>query len=210
MDYSGTKEDTLPDGIRQDSIVEFSYSGFLRDSSKLFIEYSYDGFESSRTLEMQKKPGGFSVRLYIDGTEKISYRFFNSNGDVDSGYYSNVFTAIDKESYFDIENPEEEMHVIVDSSISDAPEVTPYKDLYDIKKEEEANYKEDDVTLDVDDGKQLRSELALIPLDQRGLQYPRHGLRPLYKLSKKIKLAILKLLRYFPKLKSGNYKKDTN
>ncbi len=50
-----------------------------------------------------------------------------------------------------------------------------------------------------------RPETALILLDD--LAKPTRGLRRSYILTKKIKLAIYKMLIYFPKLISGNYKK---
>ena len=52
--------------------------------------------------------------------------------------------------------------------------------------------------------------VALVALGDEELKYPRR-LRKSYLWSKKIKLAIYKIIRYFPRLVSGNYtKKRTN
>ena len=51
-----------------------------------------------------------------------------------------------------------------------------------------------------------KPELALAIKDELGLE-PRHHLRKSYIWSKKIRLAVYKLLIYVPKLISGNYKR---
>ena len=53
--------------------------------------------------------------------------------------------------------------------------------------------------------------VGLVVLDEQPLLYPRK-LRKTYLWSKKIKLAVYKIIKYFPKLISGNYskKKQTN
>lgn len=48
--------------------------------------------------------------------------------------------------------------------------------------------------------------VALAIVQNSAIEYPRK-LRKTYLLSKKIKLAIYKIIKYFPKLVSGNYKK---
>ena len=49
-------------------------------------------------------------------------------------------------------------------------------------------------------------ELSLIPKEDMGMQVHK-GLRKSYLLSKKIRLAIYKIIHYVPKLISGNFKK---
>lgn len=51
-----------------------------------------------------------------------------------------------------------------------------------------------------------KAEVALIVLDNNALS-TKSNLKKSYILSKKIKLAIYKLVRFFPKLVSGNYKR---
>ena len=51
-----------------------------------------------------------------------------------------------------------------------------------------------------------KSETALVIREELGLETRRH-LRKSYIWSKKIRLAIYKMIHYFPKLISGNYKK---
>ena len=48
---------------------------------------------------------------------------------------------------------------------------------------------------------------SLVLVDDNAIEYPRK-LRKTYIWSKKIKLALYRIFRYFPKLVSGNYKKE--
>lgn len=50
-------------------------------------------------------------------------------------------------------------------------------------------------------------ELALVPQDTNMQIAPHKRLRKSYIWSKKIKLAVYKIIKYFPKIISGNYKK---
>ena len=50
---------------------------------------------------------------------------------------------------------------------------------------------------------------ALISVGEEAIEYPRR-LRRSYIWSKKIKLALYRIFRYFPKLISGNYKRELN
>lgn len=50
---------------------------------------------------------------------------------------------------------------------------------------------------------------ALALVEQQEIEYPRR-LRKTYIWSKKIKLALYRIFRYFPKLVSGNYKKEVS
>ena len=52
-------------------------------------------------------------------------------------------------------------------------------------------------------------ELALVVADDKKLIYPK-GLRKSYIWSKKIRLAIYKIVTYLPKIVSGNYKRKLN
>ncbi len=50
---------------------------------------------------------------------------------------------------------------------------------------------------------------SLVLVDEDAIEYPRK-LRKTYIWSKKIKLALYRIFRYFPKLISGNYKKEAS
>ena len=52
-----------------------------------------------------------------------------------------------------------------------------------------------------------KQEVSLIVADDKSLS---HGLRKSYIWSKKIRLAVYKIIRYFPKIISGNYKRKVN
>ena len=52
----------------------------------------------------------------------------------------------------------------------------------------------------------VETDLIVVPNDSFGLTSPRK-LRKSYILTKKVKIAIYKILRFIPKLVSGNYKK---
>lgn len=52
--------------------------------------------------------------------------------------------------------------------------------------------------------------MALIPMNERGLVYPRRGLRFSYKLNKRIRLIILKLFKRLPNFITGNYRRRIN
>ena len=52
--------------------------------------------------------------------------------------------------------------------------------------------------------------LALIPMKDRGLEFPRKGLRFSYKLNKRIRLMLYKLFRNLPNFITGNYRRRLN
>lgn len=55
----------------------------------------------------------------------------------------------------------------------------------------------------------IEEEIALVTVEEKGMEV-RKGLRKTYLWSKKIKLAIYKLLTCVPKIISGNYKRKVN
>ena len=52
--------------------------------------------------------------------------------------------------------------------------------------------------------------LALVPMKDRGLEFPRKGLRFSYKLNKRIRLMLYKLFRNLPNFITGNYRRRLN
>ncbi len=56
---------------------------------------------------------------------------------------------------------------------------------------------------------QEESETSLVLAEENGMQIHK-GLRKAYIWSKKIKLAVYKIIKYFPKIISGNYKRKIN
>ena len=56
---------------------------------------------------------------------------------------------------------------------------------------------------------QEESETSLVLAGENGMQMHK-GLRKSYIWSKKIKLAVYKIIKYFPKIISGNYKRKIN
>lgn len=57
--------------------------------------------------------------------------------------------------------------------------------------------------------KEIEEEISLVIAPQTGMEI-RKGLRKTYIWSKKIKLAIYKLIKYVPKIISGNYNRKVN
>ena len=57
--------------------------------------------------------------------------------------------------------------------------------------------------------KEIEEEISLIVTQETGMEMHK-GLRKTYLWSKKIKLAIYKLIKYVPKIISGNYKRKVN
>ena len=56
---------------------------------------------------------------------------------------------------------------------------------------------------------EIEEETALVVAPETGMEM-RKGLRKSYILSKKIKLAIYKIIKYVPKIISGNYRRKVN
>ena len=54
-----------------------------------------------------------------------------------------------------------------------------------------------------------KNELALIVKEEANIE-PAHKLRKTYLWSKKIRIAVYKLITYLPKIISGNYKRKVN
>lgn len=54
------------------------------------------------------------------------------------------------------------------------------------------------------------STLALVPMKERGLIFPRRGLRFSYRLNKRIRLMLYKLFRKLPSFITGNYRRRLN
>lgn len=52
--------------------------------------------------------------------------------------------------------------------------------------------------------------MALVPMKDRGLEFPRRGLRFSYKLNKRIRLILYKLFRKLPNFITGNYRRRLN
>ena len=56
----------------------------------------------------------------------------------------------------------------------------------------------------------MPASLALVPMKDRGLEFPRKGLRFSYKLNKRIRLMLYKLFRNLPNFITGNYRRRLN
>ena len=150
----------FPANLIQNSLVLINYFGDLINSDKVFLEYSYQEFNSEKTVikthEMQKKDNKFFTIIHLDNFEKIYIRFKNNENIIDDNN-GNLYIST----------------------------IAPVQN-------------------------ETSSDVSLIPVNQNALIYPRKGLRFSYKLNKRIRLAIYKLIRKLPNFITGNYRRRIN
>ncbi len=155
------------------------------------LEYSHVSFSSKKKKRSKKDSTELLMerhgKLYIapilidNGEEKIYFRLMDN---------ANKIIVLDSKQEFEF----------VPSEVSED---------FDTFSEEEINLAME-TACELDNTVPVPETMALMPMSDKDLIHPRHGLRFSYKLNKKIRLIIYKLFRRLPNFITGNYRRRIN
>ena len=174
------------DRLTENTEVKISYTGkfFQDDSEEVSMHLGFGNeWKNLQDIKMEKTDLGFQAVINLIESDSLSFCFQNNNGEWDNNEGQNY--------KFPIEKAQEEAEI----------------EIEDVEEEEEEEIAEPEAS--VEENIEVKEEAAAAenfePIDQSlALTSPRK-LRKTYLLTKKIKLAIYRLLKYIPKLVSGNY-----
>lgn len=164
------------------------------------LEYSFAPFNNKKkarkkatVLLMERKGLVYSANIIANnGVQSIYFRLLDD---------SNKIIILDNKQEFNIETNGIEIFEddFTDDEILDASIQIPTfnTDSAVVTTQANVNYA-------------VPPTMALVPMKDRGLEFPRHGLRFSYKLNKRIRLALYKLFRKLPSFITGNYRRRLN
>ena len=173
------------DKIVSGETVKISYVGYLfqNGSEEVYLHYGFGpNWNNVGEAKMEKTELGFQAEIKIvEGEDTLNLCYKNEKGEWDNNFGQNFTFTIEPTGASD---------VIVDASgdTSEADETTS------------AAGSDEEV---------FEGETSLIATSETGMTMHK-GLRKSYIWSKKIKLAIYKIIKYVPKIISGNYKRKIN
>ena len=174
--------------------VKISYVGYLfqNGSEEVFLHYGFDfDWNNSGETKMEKTELGFQAEIEIpEGANTLHLCYKNENNEWDNNFGQNFSFAV--------ETAESAVPVIADEPETiEVDDTTTTDEVYDNETTAEET------------GVEEETETSLTTTAETGMAMHK-GLRKTYIWSKKIKLAILKIIKYVPKIISGNYKRKIN
>ena len=180
------------DKIVEGSKVKISYVGtlFQNGSEDVYLHYGFGmNWDNVGEVKMEKTELGFQAEVDIlEGGETLNLCYKNGNGEWDNNGGANFI--------FPIEKQEVEAEEIVSGTESYEEPVTPEVENIEVAEATAEPAGTPDI-----------GETALTITTETGI---RKGLRKTYIWSKKIKLAVYKIIKFVPKIISGNYKRKVN
>ena len=172
------------DKIVAGETVKISYVGYLfqNGSEEVYLHYGFGpNWNGVGEAKMEKTELGFQAEVKIlDGEDTLNLCYKNEKGEWDNNFGQNFTFAIEP-----VGTTED---VVADVTSTEAGVATEEPEV------------EEELT---------EGETSLITTAETGMAMHK-GLRKTYIWSKKIKLAIYKIIKYVPKIISGNYKRKIN
>lgn len=206
-----------PSTLTKNSRLVINYTGKLKNSAKLFLEYSYSdfrGFDNPDTevVEMLPVSEYFYVLVNLKNADHFYFRFVNNEGIIDDlngityceQIHENVNSVLyDSTISNDTKNIDETHYNMVENNI-----IENYPKISNTIVTNTVHSTTD--TIENNDNSNTPVNLAMVPIKERNMLQARKGLRFTYKLNKRIKLILIKLFRSLPSFITGNYRRRIN
>lgn len=160
-------------------------------NTSITLEYSHVSFSSKK--KRRSKKGTTVLLMERHGKLYIAPILINNS---------------DKKIYFRLMDSANKI-IVLDSMQEFEFIPKEVSDDFDTFSEEEINLAME-TACETDNVVAVPETMALMPMNDRDLVHPRHGLRFSYKLNKRIRLIIYKLFRRLPNFITGNYRRRIN